>query len=309
MTNVSAVQNWYNGIYLYLSTDTTMTNVFVADNGYIGIHMWNSTDTSMTNVSAAHNWMDGIGLDYSTNTNVTNVSAAHNGDDGIDLHRSSNISMMNVSAIHNWDIGIHLYYCTDTIMLNVSAVHNGDIGIYLYQSTDTNMINVSAEHNHHNDIAMINTANTYIVNTKSLITAYNTTNVVLNDTSFSNMFCSSIASSISEPTSLPAVITLYSSTLIIRDCNFTRNNISSIKTIGPTVTMSGKVLFHNNTAYSGTVLISAKRSLLIVPKNSKIHFQNNYTINYGGVFYISTEESYETSMSLHRISLNSMEVL
>ena len=65
--------------------------------------------------------------------------------------------------------------------------------------------------------------------------------------------------------------------------------------------MSGKVLFHNNTAYLGTVLISAKRSLLVVTENSNIHFQNNYAINYGGVFDISTEESYETSMSLQDI--------
>ena len=65
--------------------------------------------------------------------------------------------------------------------------------------------------------------------------------------------------------------------------------------------MSGKVLFHNNTASSGTVLIFAKNSLLITTDYSIIDFQNNHAINYGGVFYITTEESYEASMSLQDI--------
>ena len=68
--------------------------------------------------------------------------------------------------------------------------------------------------------------------------------------------------------------------------------------------MSGKVLFHNNTASSGTVLISAKNSLLITTDYSNIRFLNNHALNYGGVFYITTEESYETSMSLQDIFQN-----
>ena len=65
--------------------------------------------------------------------------------------------------------------------------------------------------------------------------------------------------------------------------------------------MSGQVLFHNNTASSGSGLIFAKGSLLITTEYSNIHFQNNHAMKYGGVFYISTEESYETSMSLQDI--------
>ena len=167
------------------------------------------------------------------------------------------------------------------------------------ESTNTYILNsVLSEHS---DIEMRNTANTFITNTTSLITAYNTTNIVLNASLFSNMDAPSTASSTSEPTSLPAVISLYSSTLNITDCTFTRNKISSIKTIGSNITMSGNVLFHNNTASLGTVLISAKNSLLITTDYSNIDFQNNHAINYGGVFYITTEESYQTSMSLQDI--------
>ena len=209
--------------------------------------------------------------------------------------------MMNVSAAQNVEYGISLHYCTDTSMMIVSAAHNGKYGILLYYSTDTNMREVYAAHNQASDIAMMATTNTSMTNTTSLITAYNTTNIVLNDTSFSNMDDPSTASSTSEPTSLPAVITLYNSILIIRDCNFTKNKISSIKAISSNVTMSGKVLFNNNTASSGTVLIFAKNSLLIITNYSNVQFQNNHALNHGGVFYITTEESYETSMSLQDI--------
>ena len=291
------------GIVAYYSSAIEMDSL-QASNFSTGVWLYKSRNTSMTNVSAAHNGDDGIRLDDSTDTSMTNVSAAHNGDDGIRLDDSTDTSMTNVSAAHNRYDGIELDNSTDTSMMNVSSAHNGDNGIELDHSTDTSMMNVSTANNQHSDVTMINTANTYMTNTASLITAYKTTNIVLIDTSFSNMYAPSTASSISEPTSLPAVITLYSSTLIIRDCNFTRNNISSIKTIGSNVTMSGKVLFHNNIASSGSVLISAKNSLLMTTDYSNIHFQNNQAINYGGVFYITTEESYETSMSL---KVNSIE--
>ena len=301
MTNIFTAHNEGVGIIMSHSTDTNMTNLSAAHHEGVGIIMLYFTNTSMTNVSTAHNGLDGIYLGNSTDTSITNISAVHNGVYGIKLDNSTNTSMMNVSAAYNGDVGIHLDYSTDTSMINISAVHNGFGGISLAYCTDTSMMNVYAAHNQHSDIELTSTVNTYITNTTSLITAYNTTNIVLNDTLFTNMDAPSTASSTSEPTSLPAIITLYSSTLIIRDCNFTRNNISSIKAIGSNVTMSGKVLFHNNTASSGTVLIFAKNSHLIITDYSNIHFQNNYAINYGGVFYITTEESYGRSMSLQDI--------
>ena len=346
MMNVSAAHNRMIGIGLDNSTDTNMMNVSAVHNEGDGIRLHYSTDTSMMNVSAVHNEDNGIWLYSSTNTSMMNVSAAHNDYDGILLYSSTDTNMMNVSAAHNRMIGIGLDNCTDTNMMNVSVhnqnnaitisncintslyysytYHNGDRmyitdcrttyilyhntenTIYVIKSTDTHILNsVLSEHSM---IELKNTANTYITNTTSLITAHNTTNIVLNYTRFSNMDAPSTASSASEPTSLPAVISLYSSTLNITDCNFTRNSISSIKTIGSNITLSGEVLFHNNTAFLGTVLISAKNSRLITTDYSIIDFQNNHAINYGGVFYITTEESYQTSMSLQDIIQSSQHI-
>ena len=299
MANVSTAHNKLEyGIYLYYSTDTSMMNVSAAHNEY-GIYLNHSTDTSMTSVSAAHNKIDGIFLHHTTDTSMMNVSAAYNEIDGIALHHSTDTSMKNVSAAYNEIDGINLHYSVDTSMTNVFAVYNENSGISLYRSTNTHILkSVLSEYGR---IEMIDTTNISIINTTSLITAYDTTNIALNDTLFTNMDAPSTASSTSEPTSLPAVITLYGSTLTITNCIFMRNDLSSIKTISSNVTMSGKVLFHNNTASSGTVLIFAKNSLLITTDYSNIQFQNNHAINYGGVFYINAEESYERSASLQDI--------
>ena len=316
MMNVSAAHNGNDGMILYYSTNTSMMNVSV-HNEDIGIWLEHSTNTSMMNVSAAHNEVYGIVMFLSTHTSMMNVNAVHNGYDGIWLLYSTNTSMMNVSAAHNQNNAIRMSSCINTSLYYSYTYHNGD-GIYITESRTTHILYLNTENtmyiikstdiyilnsvfSEHSDIEMRNTANTYITNTTSLITAYNTKNIVLNDTLFSNMDAPPTATSTSEPTSLPAVISLYSSTLNIADCTFTRNSISSIKTIGSNVTMSGKVLFHNNTASLGTVLISAKNSRLITTDYSNIDFQNNHAINYGGVFYITTEESYQTSMSLQDI--------
>ena len=323
MMNAFAAHNKYSGIYLYNSTDTSMTNVSAVHNEISGIELHHySTDTSMMNVSAAHNKFTGITSYHSTNTrmmkvsavhndygitlyhcidtNMMNVSAAYSRLDGVSLHFSTGTSMINVATAHNEYSGILLDNSTATRMMNVSTTHNGIGGIYLQSSTNTHILKAILNENGH--IEMINTANTYITNTTSLITAYDTTNIVIKDTVFANMDIPSTSSSTSEPTNLPAVITLYDSTLTITNCTFTRNNISSIKTINSNVTIYGKVLFYNNTAYSGTGLIFAKNSLLITTDDSNIHFQNNHAINYGGVFYITTEESYGRSVSLKDIT-------
>ena len=319
LMNVFAENNEQVGIYIYISTDTSMMNVSAAQNKYGGIFLNYSTYTSMMNVSATNNEQFGIDLLYSTNTTMINVSAANNKYSGILLQNSNDASLMNVFAENSEQVGIYIYNSTDTSMMNVHVstvnnkvglyiigctttrivYHNIGNNIYLRNNTDTHILHsVLSEHG---DIEMINTGNTYITNTTSFITAYNTTNIVLSETVFTNMDVPSTAGSTSEPTSLPAVITLYGSTLTITNCTFTRNDISSIKAIGSNVTMSGQVLFHNNTASSGTGLIFAKGSLLITTEYSNIHFQNNHAMKYGGVFYISTEESYETSMSLQDI--------
>ena len=321
MMNIYAVRNVFDGICLDHSTNTSLMNVSAVHNNNSGIQFSNCINQSMMTVSAAHN-VYGIMLFHSTDTSMLNVSAAHNVQYGIFLRNSNDTSMMNVFAAHNQNSAITMIECINTglnysytyqnrdgIIFFISNCttthifhHNTGSTIYIVKSTDTHIVNSVLSEN--SNIELRNTAKTHNTNTTSLITAYGATNIILKDTLFSDMDASSVVSSTLEPTSLLAVISLYSSTLNITDCKFTRNKISSFKTIGSKVNMSGKVLFHNNTASLGTVLISAKNSLLIVTDYSTINFEYNHATYYGGVFYITTEESYETSMTPQDIFQN-----
>ena len=207
------MSNEYGNI-AYESSDIEMESLEASNFSY-GVLLYKSRNTSMTNVSAAYNEHNGIHLYYSTDTSMTNVSAAYNEHNGIHLYYSTDTSMTNVSTAHNEYNGIILNNCTDTTITNITAAHNGYDGILLYHSTETNMIDIYAVHNQHSGIALLSAINNYITNTTSLIIAYNAQNLVLNDTSFSDTYAPSTASSTSEPTSLPAVITLYNSTTLL----------------------------------------------------------------------------------------------
>ena len=87
----------------------------------------------------------------------------------------------------------------------------------------------------------------------------------------------------------------------ISDCTFTKNIISSVKAVGSNITISGEVLFSNNRALSGTAFILAINSILIIKDDTNVKFQKNHATNFGGVFHITTEESYGRSMSLQNI--------
>ena len=82
-------------------------------------------------------------------------------------------------------------------------------------------------------------------------------------------------------------------------CNFTRNNnISSVKAFNSSITVSGDMLFSDNTAISGTVFNLRKRSTLTLKRDAHICFKNNHATNNGGVFYIATEEIKEKGLTL-----------
>ena len=55
------------------------------------------------------------------------------------------------------------------------------------------------------------------------------------------------------------------------------------------ITLSGKVVFSDNTAVSGTAFILAHGSIISLVKNSNVKFENNYAAN-GGVLYIDAND-------------------
>ena len=215
-------------------------NISALQNEHNGIFVIKSFGT---NISTIRNRYNGIFVWFSEKTSMMNVSAVKNRKGGVDISTSTNTSIN-----HTYTYRYGTIACT-----TIRTVYHTTGNIFVYKSRDTHILNSVVC-----GIEMTNAANIYITNTSSFLSAYNTKNIIVNDTIFNNMDAPSTVSNTSEPTSLPAVITLYGSTLTITDCTFTGNKMSSIKAFNSNLTLSGKVLFHNNIALSGTALLFAK---------------------------------------------------
>ena len=254
-------------------------------------------DMYMENVTADFNHKNGIALEVSS-ISMTLVSSNHNHNSGIVIIDSIETIIMNSSFTSNNGSGIQLDSASNTKIMHMSSKYNGKYGVIDTYSMSTTITDSHLFHNEGGDITLIRTTDFSIVRTVATIVAHISNRVHLKDTIFSGMSSSSTFSSTVDPTSLPAIVELYNSNATVYNCSFIKNTISVIKAIGSGVTFSGELTFSHNSAPTGTVLIFARSSTLIITENCKVFFIDNHASNFGGVIYISTEESYVRSMTL-----------
>ena len=325
LMNVSVKHNEWIGIVVVSSTSTSLMNMFVEHNVFNGIDIVKSTSTSLMNVSAEHNQITGIWITSSTSTSLMIVSVKHSKFIGIVAASSTSTSLMKVSVEHNQRDGIWIFSSTYTSLINISAQNNKEgIGIYNSQnvslrdvissnnsnglqlqcSHDINVIRANIYHNNNHEISLTLSNNISITaGTFNSIVVYSTASLQISFCLFSEVDVWSIITN-TDPESLPAIIELYDSSLNISECNFTRNNISSVKAFNSSITVSGDMLFSDNTAISGTIFNLGKKSTLMLKRDAHICFKNNHATNNGGVFHIATEEIQEKGFTLADISEN-----
>ena len=206
-------------------------------------------------------------------TNMMNLTVKSNRDNGMTVRDAYNTSIDCTSVFHNKGRGVIIMSSHVTHFANFSSISNRE-----------QQLSVSGSDTQVGAIELVGVLSTYITNTV-----------------FSNIHVPlSTSSSTEDPTTLPAVITLFDSNLTISNSSFTGNTISSIKAVGSTITIVNEVTFSNNSAYSGTAFILAK-SRLVVREDSNLFFKNNHAINNGGVFYIATDETYGRTLTLNDI--------
>ena len=284
ITRVTAMFSEFTGMVLDTTTYTHIDNAIAAHNGNFGIDLSIMSDTYMANTTALHNDWNGIMLDTMTNTYMTNVTASHNDWNGIALLGMTNTYISNTTTAHNLLGGILLTGMHNTYITNTTAVQNGDIGISLLVCKNTHMTKTTATHN----------TKVYSITVfhGQFIILFSTATLIYN-TSFTNVSAQSV-SSIEDPTSLPAVIALYKSTLLISGCDFSRNNVSAIAAYASTITVLGDLIFSNNRAFAGTAFILIQNSILLMTsaEYSHIYFLNNHATNIGGVFFLSSTNRY-----------------
>ena len=281
ITNMTIAYNHENGINLLNMSNTHITNMTIAYNHENGINLLNMSNTHITNMTTAHSGWYGIYLFNMSNTHITNTTTAHNGWYGIVLHVMNNTHMTNMTVTQNGHSGITLYKNNNTYMTNMTVTQNGQSGIILYKNNNTYMTKTTATHN--------GLFYSYISDFHGQVVIIYSINTVIYNTSFTDISAQTLYSpSTTLPESLPAVIVLYRSMLVVSECDFTRNNISALAAYGSNITVSGGLTFSSNTAFAGTAFILIKDSILTSAENSHSYFLNNHATNIGGVFYITS---------------------
>ena len=285
INNMTISHNGWIGMNLFSMSNTYMTNTTISHNSKYGIFSYEMSNTFICSMTATHNSGYGMRLFTMSNTHITDSTLAYNDWDGMRLSAMNNTCITNTTTKHNGWGGLILEGMRNTDVSNTTATHNGWGGIYLSASNNTHMIKTTAAHNRNN----IYDSNIGVFDGQVVI-ASSTTTFIYN-TSFADVTAQS-TSSTEDSTSLPAVIVLYQSTLLVSGCNFTRNHISAIGAYASNITVSGDLMFSNNKAFAGTAFILIQDSILTAVESSHTYFQNNHATNKGGVFYIISNNIY-----------------
>ena len=297
LNRIYANNNELHGMTLIFCTNTTLSNIHAENNQWIGIYLYFINVTSlynwpvlpscnniyMTNISVTNNHLSGMYVVLCSNIYMTNVSATNNQINGMYLFSCSNINMTNISTVNNRLNGMSLELCNSAIIIGISVINSNRMYLESCINTNTQDTCTDAEVPY------------------SEILLRNDDNIRLEDCVFSDIVALSTPNIDTEPHTVPAVIELNNSTLIISNCNFTGNNISSIKAIGSKIAVEGKITFSDNRALSGAALHFASSSVLAMSENSSAIFKNNHAVDYGGAIYIFTDEFYGKSKSIRDV--------
>ena len=320
------------GLLMRDAGNVSITNITARYNNMEGIDLFKINNIQITNTTTTHN-VDGIYLDTINNIQITNTTTTHNVRHGIILYDIINISLKRTTAIFNGGEGIFLFYVTKSNISITMTAHNNHSGMGLWRTNNTYIVETTAMYNGGNGIIVlesrhINIMNTsihnnndsfptftnkyylllgFIFNTNVQILVVSCTEIIIDNSSFVDINALRSASN-TNPSSLPVIIGVYLSTLEISECSFKQNHISAVRAHESNITLSGNVLFSNNTAVFGTTFILVQSKIIVV-QNTNIIFKNNYATNAGGVFYIGLNDySYLGDASSHRTCFLNMPV-
>ena len=282
--------------------NTTITNGITVYEGRL-IWFCDSTKITILNSVISYN-KKGIDVSSCKNMYIGNLglqsSNNHDIDFGIRIRYSHIITIThvysqriefegcyNLSIIHALITGQIIEY-NEPKLVNLSRTNlqrNGinDIGIKLGSCTTVLMKNIS--------VNLFRRSGLYF---------YECKHVVLEHSRFSEFYYTTTQKySILQS----AIVSVARSTMILRHCSFTNNNITSIKALSSSIELQGNVVFANNRALYGAVFIFFKSSSVILSGSCNATFLNNSVLDYGGVFYIFQEEIIVQSKTLLDIQL------
>ena len=275
ISNTLTMNNNLYGLTMQNMNNTKIINTITGHNGIVGILLYAALNTTMSNIIAVNNSANGIDLKI---MNSTCLTAINNTNSGIKILDMINTRIVNATAAYN-TYGIFLNLTNSTNLSSIYVLHNNMEGMMLFTANNINITAITAKHNGGNRISVSLPQNTSIIaanilenngsmlylNLYSLkvglffqrnvqISVWSSIATIIQNSSFVDINPPSSVST-TNPSTLPAIIALFQSTLEISECSFKQNHISAVRAHESNITLSGNVVFSNNTAVSGAAFI------------------------------------------------------
>ena len=314
INKTTAMYNSNNGIAIENTTNISINVTKTTINGKVGMLLRGMNNCNITNITSEQNGYDGVSMEAMTSISMADIVAADNGMHGISLNKTINATLFNANLTRNTWTGLTLRIINNTQIINLYSAENFHSGITVIMGNYTTFTNVTSISNDASGLALILTDHTVInravVQCNSgytmLVSEYalhlglfyqingqifmsSSADTTIYNSTFEDVNPPIIISS-TTPNDLPSIITLYQSALNVSECAFIRNYISAIRAHASNITLSGDIVFTNNTAISGAAFVLVQGSRLKLVENNNIVFKNNYATNTGGVFYIGSND-------------------
>ena len=285
-----------NVLGLHLS-DSTEVNVSVIniEHNTNGITAASCSQLTLRNAVVARNQEKGMELNVCSKNIIRNVTLKENGWSGMEVNHGYDILIEGSAMVGNLYQGAHFSYTTQLALDHVSMTGNMQYGIQMYTCNTTSLNNLVLSLN---GLFMLGCSYATLTNL-----SYDTmgTNgiefhdIILEKTTFykvKHLQQNSFESVLGALT----IISCYNTAIVLADCNFTANNLSSVSASNSTITAVGTLVFENITAISGAAFILSGSSVLILSDlTENVVFKNNHVTEYGGAMYIHTKEIIDTS--------------
>ena len=288
---VVSEKNVMSGMCLNITINTTITTAVVMNNFLEGVYSESMRNTRLTNIVAINNTDRGIVMIEMENTHIINATASGNSY-GIELNVTKNTNLRSIHVTHNTIEGVYLFRVDNSNIRALTASHNQGNGIDIILSQNISIIDASILDNVGSALLSkpfsLQFGSFFQLNVQ--MSVWSSTEILIQNSSFVDINPPSSVST-TGPSTLPAIIALFQSTLEIRDCSFNQNHLSAVRAHKSNITLSGNVVFSNNTAVSGTAFILVEGSIISLVRDSNVKFEHNFATNTGGVFYIGGNDN------------------
>ena len=203
-----------------------------------------------------------------------NASVDSNSYQGMHFQNTTVVKLFDISAENNTLYGLQLFGCTDIEAIGLNISLNG---ILVLECSNTSLSNVN--------VGLID---------QRILLFMHCPNVTLANNTFSKVdFITQ------EDFHIPAIVSVHNTSLILRDCRFIGNQVSSIDASDAIISIEGNILFENISSEKGGAFIFSGSSELIVSEDSHAVFHNNHVTQYGAAICLNENVVTDTYLNIH----------